>query len=137
MLNIFAYGSLMYEPVWRQVVKGRYDGQPASILGYSRYRLRGRTYPALVPGTPDTTISGMLYRRVAHDDIIRLDCFEGHWYQRIGIRCHPDRKSPVIAATYLFKPAYAHLISSEIWDAEQFAQTGIGTFLQHYRGFRP
>jgi len=46
--HVFVYGSLMYLPVWVQVVKGVYPCLNAIAKGYKRHAVPGETYPAMV-----------------------------------------------------------------------------------------
>ena len=76
-MNIFTYGSLMFERVWTVVVAGTYRKTNARLFGYQRRKIRGEAYPALVPGTADDWVDGVVYLDVGQRDAVRLDRFEG------------------------------------------------------------
>ena len=52
MENLFAYGTLMCEDIMQDVAGCRLSCVPAELRGYSRRRVRGEHYPALVEGRP-------------------------------------------------------------------------------------
>ena len=49
-VNVFTYGSLMYEAVWSRVVRGQYPWVAARLPGFRRLAIRDAAYPAVVPG---------------------------------------------------------------------------------------
>jgi gamma-glutamylcyclotransferase (GGCT)/AIG2-like uncharacterized protein YtfP len=81
-MNIFTYGSLMFERVWTVVVAGTYRKTNARLLGYQRRKIRGEAYPALVPGAADDQVDGVVYLDVGQRDAVRLDRFEGAFYSK-------------------------------------------------------
>ena len=134
-MQVFTYGSLMFDPVWRRVVRGRYRAEPASVEGLQRGRLRGESYPGLWPGEPGDRVVGVLYRDVGRSDLVALDRFEGEQYQRRPWICRVG-EACLSAELYLLSPAYRRRRSSRPWDPEWFARQGLAQFLRPYRGFR-
>ncbi len=48
MINIFVYGTLLFRCIWESVVEGSYRQRDAQIERFRRYRIKNRSYPALV-----------------------------------------------------------------------------------------
>lgn len=134
-MHLFTYGSLMFPEVWTSVVAGRYVSEFAEVSGYVRKRVRGDTYPAAVPGEASATLQGRLYFDIDHEDLVRLDLFEGEYYRReaIGAICSDGR--PFSAAIYVLRPSYLHLLDHEDWDPSWFEREGMVRFISDYKGF--
>ena len=60
-MNLFAYGTLMFPEVWRQVVGTPHSGTPAAAHGYAAYRVKNAVYPGLVC-EEDSSTSGQVFR---------------------------------------------------------------------------
>lgn len=133
-LHVFTYGSLMFQPVWSQVVTGRYACRPARLEGFARRRIRGADYPAIV-STPLESVDGLLYLDVEPADLARLDAFEGDAYQREDVMVRPaDGGMPVPAGVYVWKDA--SLLEPAGWDPQQFERERLGAFITEYCGPR-
>jgi len=133
-MHLFTYGSLMFDPVWRRVVRGRYRSAPATLSGFRRWRVRGESYPGLWPGSDTDRVEGVLYFDIGAADLAALDRFEGTCYLR---QVHDCVVGPAVepAALYRIRPGSGHLLEAQPWDADWFAREGIAQFLQRYRGF--
>lgn len=84
LMQLFAYGTLMDTAVWRRVV-GRETASRAAILdGFSRKRLHGVVYPGVVLD-PEGMVRGKLYRSIGPRELLRIDAYEGDWYQRCDL----------------------------------------------------
>lgn len=134
MTHIFTYGSLMFEPVWSQVVRGSYQHFQGTISGYIRLRIRNENYPALVPGPLTASVSGIVYLDIDAEDLARLDAFEGSIYLRKNVQVRTGNNL-FAADAYLLRDSYRHLSSDREWDPEEFEKHGIHEFLGSYFGF--
>ncbi len=132
-MNVFTYGSLMFDPVWATVVAGRgYRSAPATLTGYRRFAVSGQSYPGVI-AAPGGEVEGRLYYDVDKADLARLDAFEGGDYARIAVdtRVIDDgRELSVPAGLYLYLPA--ERLESRDWDPEWFAREGIHRFIRDY-----
>jgi gamma-glutamylcyclotransferase (GGCT)/AIG2-like uncharacterized protein YtfP len=135
MRHIFTYGSLMFEPVWSAVVRGRYQSSPATLSGFVRRCVQNEHYPVIYadPAAPD--IDGVVYFDVALDDLLCLDRFEGEYYGRKTLQIKTAAKGTLPADGYILKDDYKHIATDEPWDPLSFRETGISAFLARYRGF--
>lgn len=135
MSNLFTYGSLMYPEVWGRVVNGRCRSQCATLRGYVRRKVRGETYPAIIPGAAASCLDGVLYLGITQDELERLDRFEGNYYVRTVVGVLTASGATVDAFAYVLKEEYRHILSADEWDNEAFEDHGIWRFLSDYCGF--
>lgn len=134
-MNIFTYGSLMFERVWSTVVSGTYVKAHSRLCGYQRRRLRGETYPALIPGARDDYVDGIIYFDIDPNDRHRLDQFEGAYYKKKLETCTLADSRLVSAHVYVLRPKYNALVGEECWSPEWFGKTGIQSFMAAYGGY--
>ena len=135
-LHLFAYGSLMFEPVWSKVVKGNYQAANARAHGFRRTKIHNEVYPALIPGTADDYVDGIIYFDVKKFDIHALDIFEGEEYRRDSINCDTALHGTLSAQTYIFKEDFRDKLIEKEWDPQWFLHTGLHAFIRQYRGMR-
>ena len=134
-MNVFTYGSLMFERVWARVVGGVYERFNVTMYGYLRRKLKERAYPALIPGTRSDSVDGVLYLNIHPSDLLRLDLFEGDYYRKEKAECRIPGGEVTSAWVYLLKDRYYDLLEDAPWDPAWFAETGIRSFLKKYEGF--
>jgi gamma-glutamylcyclotransferase (GGCT)/AIG2-like uncharacterized protein YtfP len=128
-MNVFTYGSLMYESVWSLVVSVSYERTLADLSGYRRRLLRGQVYPALLAGDATDTVQGVIYLDVQPGDIERLELFEGELYRREKVGCVTRHGERLAAEAFVIRPEYLHLVIDRDWDPDLFARTGLAAFL--------
>jgi len=134
-LNLFAYGSLMFETVWSRLVSGHYPASPATLAGFIRRCVKEDSYPVIFRGSSSDSVEGVLYRNISDKDLAVLDAFEGDYYAREAVTLLLPDGSTFPAQTYVLKDQYRHLASDLEWDAARFASTDIHHFLTQYSGF--
>ena len=131
-VNVFTYGSLMYEAVWTRVVRGQYASSRARLPGFRRLAIRGETYPAVVPDAGGEVL-GRLWFDVAPADVECLDRFEGSEYRREALLVTPlpvQAPGPVTAHCYLWLDP-ARLLAQP-WDESSFEREHLAGFaLRH------
>jgi gamma-glutamylcyclotransferase (GGCT)/AIG2-like uncharacterized protein YtfP len=124
--HVFTYGSLMFDPVWQRVVRGRYRSTPATLDGHVRLIVEGETYPGMIVRT-GSQVAGVLYFDVDTADLAALDYFEGQDYERICVSVNTDFDGIVQAETYLYLPVQRLL--DQAWEPGAFQMQ---RFLQTY-----
>lgn len=135
MPHIFTYGSLMFQPVWSKVVTGNYKFARGKIYGVQRKSIKDETYPCLIETDAEESVDGMVYFNVGHEDISRLDLFEGEYYRRCKKKCVSADGMLIDAETYLFRKEFYHLVDDKDWDLKWFESKGIYHFINCYKGF--
>ncbi|MBU0783378.1 MAG: gamma-glutamylcyclotransferase [Gammaproteobacteria bacterium] len=130
--HVFVYGSLMYLPVWAQVVKGVYPCQNAIAKGFQRHAVPGETYPAMVENA-GTQVQGLLWLDVLHEDLKRLDEFEGPEYARkeISVTLNTSGETMKVDTYIWLNPA---ALTHELWSVSQFEAEGLQAFLDRHVG---
>ena len=133
MKNIFVYGSLMFEPVWNRVVTGSYTKIEGQLFGYARLGIKDEHYPGLIetPGTVD----GVIWLDVNDTDIEKLDRFEGVYYRRNQVFVADSHDRCLDCETYVIANDYTYLLEDHPWDADQFREQHLQSFIEKYVGF--
>ncbi len=127
-MNVFTYGSLMFDQVWRRVVSGSYRRAEAALAGHHRRAVRGETYPGVI-AAPGGSVEGVVYFDVTESDLARLDDFEGDPYERRSVMLAVAGE-PIPAEVYLIRDP--ELLESDSWDVAGFERSGIFEFLANY-----
>ena len=132
MIHLFTYGSLMFDDVWKRLVKGHYRLDNARLDGYARRCVKHDEYPVIFPA--NESVEGVVYFDIDDEDIISLDTFEGEYYERKEVELLVNYEK-IIAHTYVLKPAYYDIIDPKLWSETLFEKEGIHRFLKEYKGF--
>ena len=132
--NLFAYGTLMVRQIMGSVSGMDLLGATAVLPGYRRRLLRGEVYPAIRPDAGNR-VDGILYTGLSRSAWQRLDRFEGKMYQRKTVVVMAGRQR-IQGQTYVLKPQYHALMTSDAWTLEWFLQSGHAAFVSGDRGFQ-
>ena len=119
-IDLFTYGTLISPKVWLRVVGRAYPTLPARVRGFRRVRVRGESYPALLPAGPEEEVEGVVHLGLSPQDLARIDRYEGELYRRIPVTCHLQDGSSREAQAYLFRREFLHLTEEGPWDPEEF-----------------
>jgi len=134
-MNILAYGTLMIPEVMYAVTARKFRFEKAILRGYARFRVKGESYPGIIPVT-DAMTEGIIYLDVDEWSLERLDEFEGDLYQRTPVRVETEEREIRDAETYVIKPEYRGCLSSKKWNVTEFSQKHLKAFLETYQGLR-
>jgi gamma-glutamylcyclotransferase (GGCT)/AIG2-like uncharacterized protein YtfP len=131
-MNVFTYGSLMYDSVWSRVVAGTYPKKSGVVKGFARLKVRNEQYPGLIRG--HDVVDGVVYFDLTAQDVARLDRFEGELYQReeVEVVCEDEERAP--ALVYLIRDEYKWILGDQ-WSPVEFEQAGLAEFTERYVGF--
>lgn len=127
MTNVFTYGSLMYPEVFERVALGAPPRVEATLEGWSRHALAGRTYPAAVP-LAGSRITGILWKNLSTHAMGRLDAFEGEEYERQAVIVRLQDGACLPAQIYRWRDPAALLPSD--WSREDFEQRHLPDFFR-------
>ena len=88
-INLFAYGTLIFQEVARSLAGDVGTGQRAIVDGFVRYEATLRescNYPYVI-AKPGDSVEGVLYRNITPRQLEIFDWFEGEgsWYHRIRL----------------------------------------------------
>lgn len=128
LMNIFTYGTLMIPAVMYTATARHFRFKRAMLSGYARFRVKGESYPGIIPQV-DAITEGIIYLNVDELSLEQLDAYEGELYQRTRVRVETEGAEILDAETYVIKPEYQDFLSSKKWDAREFIQKHLETFL--------
>ncbi len=129
-MNLFSYGSLMFDPVLMQVVGRLARSQPGHLLGWSRHAIQGEIYPAAIP-VPGASIEGRVWLDLTVEEVSALDRFESDEYRRVNVLVEVDG-ARVPCFVYEWRDRSRML--AQDWSPEAFRETGLAGFVQQRSG---
>lgn len=129
MTNLFVYGSLMYEPVWRRLLPERHARQAARLRGFQRLCMRDAVYPGL-RARAGAEVDGVLVMQLSAWAMGVLDRFEGECYRResVSVITHEAREIP--CQVFVTRERCHHLLTSTEWHPQTFEQRHLARFLR-------
>ena len=133
-LCLFAYGTLQLPDILEAVLGLRWQGAPALLPGYARYRVRGKPYPAIVP-EPGGNVAGLLYPGVRAAELEHLDRYEGELYERHALSVRVDGATRA-AVAYVLGEQHRALLSNESWELGAFEREHLTEYLRTISGTR-
>ena len=136
MVNVFTYGSLMFEEVWSRLISSDYKKASATLHGFIRTAVIDETYPVISIGKASDFVNGVVYFDVKKNDIARLDDFEGDYYIRKNLPVQLSDGAEFEAQTYILNKEFSHIVSSEDWDPDHFKKCTMPRFITNYVGFK-
>lgn len=113
--HVFVYGTLLVPDIMREVTGRQYAGKPATLQGFRRYRLRGRSYPGIVPEA-NSRVDGMVFE-VGSTALAALDRYEDPCYERRSVEVQ-TQTGLIPAQTYIISPGRRHLLTDRDWDLD-------------------
>jgi gamma-glutamylcyclotransferase (GGCT)/AIG2-like uncharacterized protein YtfP len=127
-MNLFAYGTLMFPEVMRAVTGREFASLAAELHGFSRYRVKDRTFPGIVID-PNGSIQGILYPGIGEVTLQQIDDFEDDFYLRQPVTVITVHGTKMNAQTYVVPEQQSDLLTSEPWDPDSFMQKDLPRFL--------
>jgi ABC-type amino acid transport substrate-binding protein/gamma-glutamylcyclotransferase (GGCT)/AIG2-like uncharacterized protein YtfP len=134
IVNLFVYGSLMYEQVWRRLVSGEFACKAAHLSGYRRRKIKDEDYPGLVRGIG--TVHGIVWLGLDEQTLRRIDEFEASCYRRISGVVIDDAGAELLAEFFVVKESDRSILEEADWDPQEFESSGLSHFLKSYAGFK-
>lgn len=133
MTNLFTYGSLMCDDIMLHVSGQMVTHQKAHLNDFFCSQIHGERYPGITQAVGQR-VEGVLYFNLNHEALIKLDSFEGEYYERQEITVHCSQ-GEIGATAYIIKPQYHHLLTGNLWNYEDFLRNGKKEFETNYVGF--
>lgn len=130
MHRIFAYGTLQIPEVMLAVTGKQFGTLPARLDGYSRHRLRGRSYPGIRPAS-GASVDGLLFLGVDAQTLLKLDEFEDPFYRRDSVGVSVDGHEWT-AQAYVVRDESFGLLLPEEWCLEEFSRKHLALFLERH-----
>jgi gamma-glutamylcyclotransferase (GGCT)/AIG2-like uncharacterized protein YtfP len=133
--NIFVYGSLMNEEVFKIVTGFSPVFLRATLFDYKRVKLKNRVYPAIVKNC-NSCVEGFVLCDLPNEVIAVLDCFEDSIYTKSEISVSTSIDDTIKADAYIVFPKNKKHIINESWDYENFKNYKLDTYLISCDRFR-
>jgi gamma-glutamylcyclotransferase (GGCT)/AIG2-like uncharacterized protein YtfP len=120
-MPLFAYGTLMFEPVIKSVIGRVPEYCPAAIKGYRRLEVTGELYPGIIKESGGDKIEGVLYSDISEAEWKRLTAFEDDFYEleQVSVLCSGAER---LALAYVVPPSRRFILSGKVWSAEFFRE---------------
>lgn len=113
--HVFVYGTLLVPDIMRDVTGRQYAGEAATLRGFHRYRVRGHSFPGIVPEA-DSRVDGMVFT-IGPAALAAIDRYEDDFYERrtVEVETANDRLQ---AYAYVIPEHRRHLLESRDWDLD-------------------
>lgn len=127
-MKLFVYGSLMFPDVLHALLHRAPETSAATLAGYRRGRLHGKSYPGITPAS-DHMVQGALVTGLNDRELCILDAFEDDLYDRITVQARALDGSGHKAFAYCVASRYRRQVAPEDWDVNVFRDEHLTRFL--------
>ncbi len=76
--NAFVYGTLMADEVLKLLIQRVPVSRPAHITGFTRYKVKGQVFPAIIPTERTAKVNGKVLLDLSDKELHVLDGMQ-HW----------------------------------------------------------
>lgn len=125
--NVFCYGTLEFDAVMKKVTGATFPAEPATLIDYARYMVKGAPYPAIIQEHGAVT-EGTLYHGLTAQHLQRMDEYEDSLYDRIKSEVLTKKGELIAVQIYIVPPSRAHHVGKEPWNKNEFEQL----YLKHF-----
>lgn len=132
--TVFAYGTLQIPEIMARVAGRAFSAEPATLHGFARYRIRGKSFPGVRPEA-GASVEGCLYAAVTSEALRRLDDFEDDFYIRQEWDVVTCGGNVVRAQVYVVDRPHYGILEAAAWDLEQFRRQSLAEFLKRCKSF--
>lgn len=133
--TVFVYGTLLSKEIVNILLNRNPEAYEATVKGYSRYRIQGRVYPAILPTLPSDELTGMVLCGLSEQEFHILDEYEDEDYYRTQATAHrQDTGEDIPADIYCWKDSLRDLLYGS-WDYEEFRRLHLKEYMAMCQGF--
>lgn len=133
--TVFVYGTLLSEEIVKILLNRNPESHPATAMGYSRYRIKGRVYPAILPTLPSDELTGLVLCGLSDREFEILDEYEDEDYYRTKITAYnKDASEQIEADIYVWKDSLRNMLYGS-WDYEEFRHQHLKEYMVMCEGF--
>jgi len=129
-MNVFAYGTLMFPEVWNRIGLTQTKSEPATLQGYTAYRLCDAVFPGIVRADDEDNVAGVLYYDLDEETLFELDAYESDLYQRSTVQVVTADGNEVECQAFVIPPSHREALTSEPWNSERFKQVELVKYLE-------
>ncbi len=127
-MNVFAYGSLMFDEVWLGVVGRMVPSVTASLENFEAWKIAGEPFPGMAPASGHR-VTGRVWSGISQIELDRLDAFESGIYDRQPVFVRTAVDPSLQCWAYVVQPGFQTLLLPEPWDRDEFRRLHLATFL--------
>lgn len=127
LVNVFCYGTLEFNAVMQKVTGAIFAPEPATLIDYARYLVKGAPYPAIVY-QPGAVTEGTLFRGLSTQQMHMMDEYEGSLYDRIESVVLASKGELIPAQIYIVPPSRQHYVSRQAWNKHEFELLYLNNF---------
>lgn len=128
-MNLFTYGTLMFPEVWQRISIDLFPGQPATLRGYSMFRVKDAVYPGITPCDSASEVRGIIYCDLDEDTLFELDTYESTFYKRQPVRATLNDGSEIDCHAYIVPPSRRDMLTDDPWDSNWFRTHELDKYL--------
>ena len=125
--NVFCYGTLEFDAVMKKVTGATFSAEPATLIDYARYMVKGTPYPAVIQEQGAVT-EGVLYYGLSASHIQMMDEYEESLYDRIESEVLTAKGELIVANIYVVPASRKHFVGKEMWNKEEFSRLYLKNF---------
>ncbi|KXZ48720.1 hypothetical protein GPECTOR_25g302 [Gonium pectorale] len=126
--NAFVYGTLMADEVVRLLIKRVPASKPAVLKGYTRYKVKGQVFPAIVP-SKDARVEGKVLLDLSDKELHVLDVYEAEEYYRATVTPVLEDGTELTADVYVWKDQYSHNLNPEPWSYDEWREKHLSAWV--------
>jgi len=129
-MSLFTYGTLMFAEVWRRIGIGEFESQPATLQGFTVYRLCNAVIPGMMRTTGEDQASGLIYQGLDENALFELDAYESDLYKRVDVQATAADGQVIDCQAYVIPESRRQAVTNELWDATWFEQHELANYLR-------
>ncbi|CAD6248119.1 unnamed protein product [Miscanthus lutarioriparius] len=132
--SVFVYGTLMAEEVVRVLLGRAPPSSPALLPDHRRFSIRGRVYPAILPGRGHA-VSGKVLKELTDRELHVFDMFEDEEYVKTTVEVSLiDAPEKSLAYAYIWGNERDPDLYGE-WDFEEWRKVHLEDYLEMTQEF--
>lgn len=119
----------MFPEVWQRISIGLVSSQPATLRGYSMFRVKDAVYPGITCCDFATEVRGVVYLDLDEDTLFELDTYESSFYERLPVKAILEDGCEIECHAYIVPPSRRDMLTGETWDANWFRTHELDKYL--------
>ena len=128
-LHLFAYGTLTFPEVWKRISLGEFESLPASLHGYSIYRVRDAVFPGIIAEGESTVVEGRVFMNLDEETFFELDAYESDLYDRLEVFVSLENGEQLPCQAFVIPENRRHALTDEPWDSAHFEENELQKYL--------
>ena len=125
MTYVFVYGSLLFPEIADGLCGQKLKWENATLIGYSRFALKGADYPAIIKEN-SSKVEGKILLSLDQDSVELLTLYEGDEYEIVPVKVKTHSGS-INAVAFVWK-AGNEFFEDFDWSKEQFKSESLAFY---------